>query len=69
MNIGSILCDVVSNKNRIGKKGQSDTLELNEKLDSHSDLKRYPSAGKECISNKSPENLPMTVTRNSHNYQ
>ena len=60
MNIGSVLNDIVSNENRIGEKGQSDALELNRKLDSHSDLKHYPNVGKEFISNKSSENLPLT---------
>ena len=60
MNIGSILNDIVSNKYRIGEKGQSDALELNEELDSHSDSKHYPNVDKECISNKSPENFPVT---------
>ena len=60
MNIGSILNDIVSNKYRIGEKGQSDALELNEELDSHSDSKHYPNVDKECISNKSPENFPLT---------
>ena len=60
MNIGSVLNDIVNNENRIGEKGQSDALELNRKLDSHSDLKHYPNVVKECISNKSSENLPLT---------
>ena len=60
MNIGSILNDIVSNTYRIGEKGQSDALELNEELDSHSDSKHYPNVDKECISNKSPENFPVT---------
>ena len=59
MNIGSILNDIISNENRIGEKGQSNALELNEKLDSHSDLKHYSNVGRECISNKSTENLPV----------